>query len=90
MSEGGDVTQALTPHVADSETTEEEDFYGSESEEVVLKTPQDPITRKDIRELINCWEEKSKKITERVRALEIGTHDVHAHMDVVMRENRAC
>ena len=61
MSEGGDVTQALTPHVADSENTEEEDFYGSESEEVVLKTPQDPITRKDIRGLINCWEENSRK-----------------------------
>ena len=88
MSEGGDVTQALTPHVADSETTEEEDFYGSD-EEVILKTPQDPITRKDIRELVNCWEEKFKKITEGVRALEIGMHDVHTHMDVVMRENRA-
>ena len=64
MSEGGDATQALTPHVADSETTEEEDFYGSD-EEVILKTPQDPITHKDIRELINCWEEKFKKITDR-------------------------
>ena len=89
MSEGGDVTQALTPHVADSETTEEEDFYGSESEEVLLKTPQDPVTRKDIRELISCWEDKFKKITEGVSALEIGMHDVHTHMDVVMRENRA-
>ena len=87
ISEGGDATQALTPHVADSETTEEEDFYGSD-EEVILKTPQDPITRKDIRELINCWEEKFKKITEGVRALEIGMHDVHTHLDVVMRENR--
>ena len=53
MSEGGDVTQVFTPHVADSETAEEEDFYGSD-EEVILKTLQDPITRKDIRELINC------------------------------------
>ena len=44
MSEGGIVTQALTPHVVDSEPTEEEDFYGSD--EVILKTPQDPITRK--------------------------------------------
>ena len=56
MGEGGDATQAPTSHVADSETTEEEDFYGSESEEVVLKTPQDPITRRDIRELIDYWE----------------------------------
>ena len=87
MSEGCDVTHALTPHVADSETTEEEDFYGRD--EVILKMPQDPITRKNIRELINCWEEKFKKITEGVRALEIGTHDVHTHMDVVMRENCA-
>ena len=43
MSECGDSTQAPTPHVADSEAMEEEDFYGSESEEVVLKTPQVPL-----------------------------------------------
>ena len=36
MSEGGDVTQALTPHVADSETTEEEDFYGSDEEVIFI------------------------------------------------------
>ena len=89
MSEGGDSTQAPTPHVADSEGMEQEDFYGSESEEVVLKTPQVPITRKDLWELIDMWEGKFKKITEGVRALEIGTHDVHTHMDVVMRDNRA-
>ena len=56
----------------------------------VLQMPQDPITRKDIRELIDCWEEEFKKITEGVRALEIGTHDVRTHMDVAMREHRAC
>ena len=90
MSEGSDSTQATTPHVADSETREEEeDFYGSESEKVVLKPPQVPITHIDLRELIDIWEDKFKKITEGVRALEIGTHDVHTHMDVVMRENRA-
>ena len=47
MSESGDATQVSTPHVADSE-----DFYGSESEEVILKTrdaPHQPITQKDIR-----------------------------------------
>ena len=55
---------------------------------MVLKTPQLPITRKDLRELMDMWEEKFQKITEGVRALEIGTHDVHTHMDVVMRENR--
>ena len=87
MSESGDATQASTPHVADSE-----DFYGSESEEVILKTrdtPHEPITQKDIRELIECWEEKFSKITEGVRVLEINTNDVHTHMDIVMRENRA-
>ena len=69
-----------------------EDFYGSESEEVVLKTrdaPHEPITQKYIRELIECWEEKFSKISEVVRALEINTNDVHTHMDIVMRENRA-
>ena len=61
-------------------------------EEVILKTrdmPQDPITRKDIRELIDGWEEKFNKITEGVRALKMNTHEVHTHMDIVMRENRA-
>ena len=84
MSESGD-----TPHVVESsvETVEEEDFY-SESDEIVL-SPQDPITRKDIRELINGWEEKFNKITEGVHALEMSTHDVHMHMDTVMRESRA-
>ena len=62
MSEGSDSTQAPTPHVADSETREEEeDFYGSESEEVVLKTPQVPITRKDLRELIDIWEDNLRR-----------------------------
>ena len=88
MSEIGDTTQIQTPHVADTEPAEDEDLYGSESEEVILKTPEDPITRKDIRELVNCWEEKFSKITEGVRALEMNTHEVHTHMDVVMRESR--
>ena len=86
MSESGDATHVSTPHVADSE-----DFYGSESEEVVLKTrdaPHEPITQKYIRELIECQEEKFSKISEGVRALEINTNDVHTHMDIVMRENR--
>ena len=93
MSESGDTTQISTLHVADTETAGDEDLYGSESEEVILKTrdtPQDPITRKDIRELIDSWEEKFNKITEGVRALEMNTHEVHTHMDIVLRENRAC
>ena len=92
MSESGDTTQISTPHVADTETAGDEDLYGSESEEVILKTrdtPQDPITRKDIRELIDGWEEKFNKITEGMRALKMNTHEVHTHMDIVMRESRA-
>ena len=91
MSESGDTTQISTPHVADTENAGDEDLYGSESEEVILKTrntPQNPITRKDIRELIDSWEEKFNKITEGVRALEMNTHEVHTHMDIVLRENR--
>ena len=92
MSESGDTTQIPTPHVADTETAGDDDLYGSESGEVILKTrdtPQDPITRNDIREIINGWEEKFNKMTEGVRALELNTNEVHTHMDVVMRENRA-
>ena len=86
MSEIGEIQ---TPHVADIEPVEDEDIYGSDSKEVVLKTPEDPITRKDIRELVNGWEDKFHKISEGVRALEMSTHEVHTHMDVVMRESRA-
>ena len=92
MSESGDTTQIPTPHVADTETAGDDDLYGSESGEVILKTrdtPQDPIARNDIREVIEGWEEKFNKITEGVRALEQNTHEVHTHMDIVMRENRA-
>ena len=80
MSESGDALHVVESSV---ETVEEEDFY-SESDEIVL-SPQDPITR----ELINGWEEKFNKITEGVPALERSTHDVHTHMDTVMRESRA-
>ena len=84
MSENGD-----TPHVVEgSEDVVEEENFNSESDEVIL-SPQEPITRRDIRELIQSWEEKFNKMTEGVRALEISTHDVHTHMDTVMRESRA-
>ena len=89
MSESGDTTQNIpTLHVAE-DTAGEDDLYGSESGEVILKTrnmPQDMITRSDIREIIDGWEEKFSKLTEGVRAVEQGTHEVHAHMD---SENRA-
>ena len=67
-------------------------LYGSESGEVILKTrdmPHDTITRSDIREIIDGWEEKFNKLTEGMRALELNTHEVHTHMDIVMMENRA-
>ena len=70
----------------------EEDIYGSESGEVILKNmniPQDMITRNDFQEIIDGWEEKFNKLTEGVCAIEHGTHEVHAHMDIVMRDNRA-
>ena len=51
--------------------------------------PQDTITRSDIREIIDGWEEKFNKLTEGVHALEMNTHEVHTHMDIVLRENRA-
>ena len=70
----------------------------SESEEVAFKTTPatspatqpDLITRSDLQEIIEEWEEKFHKLTEGVRAIEQGTEEVHAHMDIVMRENRVC
>ena len=85
MSEHGDI-----PHVeteSSEDMVEEEDFY-SESDEVIL-APQEPITRKDIRELMQSWEDKFQKMTEGVRALEMSTHDIHTHLDTVTRESRA-
>ena len=83
MSENGDI-----PHVVEGseDIVEEEDF--SESDEVIL-SPQEPITRRDIRELIQNWEDKFEKMTEGVHALEMSTHDVHTHLDTVTRESRA-
>ena len=77
-------------HVAD-------DIYNSESEEFAFKmtpatspaTSPDLITRIDLQEIIEGWEEKFHKLIEGVRAIEQGTEEVHAHMDIVMRENRA-
>ena len=85
MSENGDI-----PHVepgSSEDMVEEEDFY-SESDEVIL-APQEPITRKDIRELVQSWEDKFNKMTEGVRALQMSTHDVHTHLDTVTRESCA-
>ena len=57
MNEIGEIQ---TSHVANTETVEDEDVFGSDSEEVVLKSPKDPITRKDIRELMNGWEDQRR------------------------------
>ena len=55
-----------------------DDLYGSESEEVVLKTTpvmaQDTITRSDLQDIIDGWEEKFDKLAEGVCAIEEGTH----------------
>ena len=68
----------------------------SESEEVVFKTttatsptaPSVPITRSDLEEIIEGWKEKFRKITEGMRAIEQATEEVHAHMNIVTRDNR--
>ena len=86
MSQDGDTP----PHVVEEseEIVEEEDFYSEDNDEVIL-SPQEPITCRDIRELIQNWEDKFEKLTEGVCAMEISTHDVHTHLDTVTRENRA-
>ena len=86
MSQDGDTP----PHVVEEseEIVEEEDLYSEENDEVIL-SHQEPITRRDIRELIKNWEDKFEKMTEGVRTLEISTHDVHTHLDTVTRESRA-
>ena len=69
----------------------------SESEEVVFKTttatsltaPPKLITRSDLEEIIEGWKEKFRKLTEGMRAIEQATEEVHAHMDIVMRDSRA-
>ena len=68
----------------------------SESEEVVFKTtpatsptaPPELITRSDLQEIIEGWKEKFHKLMEGVRAIEQATEEVHAHMDMVMWDNR--
>ena len=69
----------------------------SEEEEVVFRvktatsftTPQEIITRSDLEEIIEGWQEKFRKLTEGMRAIELATEEAHAHMDSVMRDSRA-
>ena len=95
MSDIGDNTQNLgdipKPHMAEH-IAGDDDLYGSDSEEVILKKidiPQDTITRSDLQEIIDGWEERFNKLTEGMHTIEHGTHEVHAHMDMVMKDNRA-
>ena len=76
-----------TEHLAGND-----DLYGSNSEEVILKKmdiPPDRITRSDLQEIIDGWEERFNRLTEGMRTIEQGMHEVHAHMDIVMKDNRA-
>ena len=75
-------------HVGDEE---------SEGEEVVFKpttstsitAPSELITRSDLHEIIEGWKVKFQKLTEGVRAIQIATEEVHAHMDNIKRDNCA-
>ena len=61
----------------------------SENEEVVFKTttatlptaPSQLITRSDLEEIIEGWQEKFRKLTEGMRAIEQATEEVHTHME---------
>ena len=69
----------------------------SEGEEVVFKSttstsitaPPELITRSDLHEIIEGWKVKFQKLTEGVRAIQIATQEVHAHMDNIMWDNCA-
>ena len=52
-----------------------------------MDIPQDMITRSDLQEIIDGWEERFNKLTEGMRTIEQGTHEVHAHMDMVMKDS---
>ena len=70
----------------------DDDLCGSDTEEIILKKmdiPQDMITRSDLQKIIDGWEERFNKLTEGMRTIEQGMHEVHAHMDMVMKDNRA-
>ena len=72
----GTCSESPRPHVAERVA---DDLYSSESEEVILKTTpvmsQDTITRSDLQDIIDGWEEKFDKLAEGVRAIEEGTHE---------------
>ena len=87
-----DLDDIQHPHMAERVA---DDLYGSESEDIIMKTTpvmsQDTITRSDLQDIIHGGRKNSTNWpAEGVRAIEEGTHDVHAHVDMVMQENRAC
>ena len=47
------------------------------------------ITSSDLQAVIDGWEERFEKLTEGMRTIERNTHEVHAHMDIVLKDNRA-
>ena len=84
----GDIKQ---PHMA-VHMSGNDDLYGSDSEEVILKkidSQKDMITSSDLQAVIDGWEERFEKLTEGMRTIERSTYEVHAHMDIVLKDNRA-
>ena len=71
-----DLDNTQNPQVAERVA---DDLYSSESEEVILKTTpvmsQDTITRSDLQDIIDGWEEKFDKMAEGMRAIDEGTHE---------------
>ena len=47
------------------------------------------ITKQDLQEVIEGWKIKFQILTEGVRAIQIATEEIHAHMDKVMRDSCA-
>ena len=91
MSDGQDLGDTTAPHMA-VHMSGDNDLYGSDSEEVTIKKmdiQKDMITRSDLEAIIDDWEERFNKLTEGMRTIERGTHEVHAHMDMVMKDNSA-
>ena len=81
------VTKILAVHMSGND-----DLYGSDSEEVILKkidSQTDMITSSDLQAVIDGWEERFEKLTEGMRTIERSTHEVHAHMDIVLKDNCA-
>ena len=75
-------------HVGDEDSEGEEVVFKSTTS-TTLTAPPELITRSDLHEIIEGWKVKFQKLTEGVRAIQIATEEVHAHMDNVMLDNCA-